>query len=1000
MSNCDAKSYCDPGYGAEWSEIGPCPLRVCCSKWGFCGLTKEFCGDEKVRRPSCAPTQHPIRRVVGYYEGWAARRKCMAYLPSDIKLGVYTHLNFAFAGIDPVTFAVIPADPGDVGLYTQLTDLKKNDPNLKVYIAIGGWDFNEPWNPTATTFSDLVASEANQRAFFTSLISYMATYDFDGVDIDWEYPAADDRAGRPADFENFPIFIRNLKTALATSSGGRNGLTLTLPVSYWYLRHFDIVKLQDSVEFFNIMSYDLHGTWDEGKDWTQPWLNSHTNLTEITEYLDLLWRNDIAPDKVVLGLAFYSRTFGLANPSCMSPGGNCYFHSGGAPGRCSTNVGTLMGAEVKEILDTTGIQPVLDRAAAVKMFSYNNAWITYDDLDTFRLKVRFAQSQCLGGVMVWAVSQDSGQTYSGQLQEATGFKSPGITFDVQRGQVEGDPDIRLNRDQCRWSGCGEGCGLDYYPVFRTDSDRHSDTEYMMDPTGCKDGSHHTLCCPAYGPYPKCGWYDFWNGGCGGKCPSGFTQIGSLKSACHTSKPQAACCTHRRTNPDGTDLGEMRTVALYNNCQWEGNDDQPDCPLGESSSCNRGTKLVASGDADMEALFDEALRVYMEKPECSYRSTSLTPRDGTVYAANASSDVAGGLELDAELSEAESNGLAARQPDQQMGHQNAQALVIRYAQQFVNGQMNQRVAQVFATVWNAHMLARQVIHPDYLSLTAQALKNFVSRWVGNDRSLVLKTDLCDLDKLAEDTADTQAFTEKPQCSYIWRTELAFNSDGDDGGDESDGLANKRKREELEGIPPPDENGNWPEVAADGTVYPYDEIYQELYGRATAATRGYAVDPKKNDKKGAYNKFTVRSSGYPNGGDGDELILSNGDSHRYLVKSKGCGPNDYELVNDAKKADAPGKWVSEHILELQAFPRFLEAAASGVFLLPSPLGGGTQVITKSGNALIYPNMIRNNMPNWGNSDLPSTLAMSHLGSVAHSDTMVVCESALNAIKSRVS
>lgn len=156
------------------------------------------------------------------------------------------------------------------------------------------------------------------------------------------------------------------------------------------------------------MSYDLHGTWDKGTNWTQPWLNSHTNLTEITDYLDLLWRNDIDPGKVTLGLAFYSRTFKLADPTCSSPGGACYFNSGGSPGRCSNNVGTLMGAEVKEILDKSGIQPVLDTKAAVKIFTYNGDWITYDDGDTFKLKADFAKSQCLGGVMIWAVSQDLG----------------------------------------------------------------------------------------------------------------------------------------------------------------------------------------------------------------------------------------------------------------------------------------------------------------------------------------------------------------------------------------------------------------------------------------------------------------------------------------------------------------------------------------------------------------------------------------------------------------
>ncbi|KAL2125861.1 hypothetical protein VTI74DRAFT_2452 [Chaetomium olivicolor] len=37
-------------------------------------------------------------------------------------------------------------------------------------------------------------------------------------------------------------------------------------------------------------------------------------MTEIAEYLDLFWRNDINPEKVTLGLAFYSCTFLTAGP--------------------------------------------------------------------------------------------------------------------------------------------------------------------------------------------------------------------------------------------------------------------------------------------------------------------------------------------------------------------------------------------------------------------------------------------------------------------------------------------------------------------------------------------------------------------------------------------------------------------------------------------------------------------------------------------------------------
>jgi hypothetical protein len=33
-STCDAKSDCDPGWGAKWSNAEKCPLNVCCSEFG------------------------------------------------------------------------------------------------------------------------------------------------------------------------------------------------------------------------------------------------------------------------------------------------------------------------------------------------------------------------------------------------------------------------------------------------------------------------------------------------------------------------------------------------------------------------------------------------------------------------------------------------------------------------------------------------------------------------------------------------------------------------------------------------------------------------------------------------------------------------------------------------------------------------------------------------------------------------------------------------------
>lgn len=152
--------------------------------------------------------------------------------PEQLPVGAYTHLNFAFAFIDPVTFHVAPMSEADTELYPRFTGLKAANPGLQTWISIGGWSMNDPDQPTATTFSDLAGSTTAQTAFFSSLLSFMQTYGFDGIDIDWEYPVAPERGGKPADYQNYVSFLKNLRSALG-GSGHNYGLTLTLPSSYW-----------------------------------------------------------------------------------------------------------------------------------------------------------------------------------------------------------------------------------------------------------------------------------------------------------------------------------------------------------------------------------------------------------------------------------------------------------------------------------------------------------------------------------------------------------------------------------------------------------------------------------------------------------------------------------------------------------------------------------------------------------------------------------------------
>jgi GH18 family chitinase len=128
------------------------------------------------------------------------------------------------------------------------------------------------------------------------------------------------------------------------------------------------------------------------------------NLTEIDQSMKLLWRNGINPSKVVLGLGFYGRSYALADPSCNTAG--CPFISGAPAGPCRNSVGTLSYGEIQRLIEA-GAQPVLDEKAAVQTLTYGgNNWVSYDDETTLRMKVDYANNNCLGGTMVWAASTD------------------------------------------------------------------------------------------------------------------------------------------------------------------------------------------------------------------------------------------------------------------------------------------------------------------------------------------------------------------------------------------------------------------------------------------------------------------------------------------------------------------------------------------------------------------------------------------------------------------
>lgn len=115
----------------------------------------------------------------------ASYRTCRTFPPSAIPVDGLTHVNFAFAYIDPATYKVTTMDsktPED--LFTQTADirsLKSNSANLEVFISIGGWTFSDNGTATQSVFPDIASDAGKRQTFANNLVSFMKQYGFDGV---------------------------------------------------------------------------------------------------------------------------------------------------------------------------------------------------------------------------------------------------------------------------------------------------------------------------------------------------------------------------------------------------------------------------------------------------------------------------------------------------------------------------------------------------------------------------------------------------------------------------------------------------------------------------------------------------------------------------------------------------------------------------------------------------------------------------------------------------
>ncbi|CAG2113684.1 unnamed protein product, partial [Medioppia subpectinata] len=240
-------------------------------------------------------------------------------MPNMINPFLCTHIIYAFAILDKHSLIMKESDEcTDITNrgYEQITALKEKNPRLKVLIAIGGWSDSSDGDK----YSRLVSSQANRVNFIENAIHFMEKHNFDGLDLDWEYPTcwqANCTAGPQSDKINFAIFLRELRLAFNKRAKPLL-LTAALGATKEILDNsYEINSLMVNLDFINLMTYDFYTTGSLVAAHHSP-LYSHPNARDKYNSVlnsnfsvNYLIRKGVPAHKIIMGIPFYGRTFKL-----------------------------------------------------------------------------------------------------------------------------------------------------------------------------------------------------------------------------------------------------------------------------------------------------------------------------------------------------------------------------------------------------------------------------------------------------------------------------------------------------------------------------------------------------------------------------------------------------------------------------------------------------------------------------------------------------------------
>lgn len=223
-------------------------------------------------------------RKLGYFTEWSVYRENAKSIKELVTDGGYTDIIYAVAIFDK-TGQLNFGDPyaaNDKHILQDLRALKESCKISRIGISIGGWNNRHDFNGL------------DSHQIVSAVVQFVALYDFDLVDIDWEFDS-------PEVAQKYQVKFKELLADLRAQLPGHVELMVSLQCSIETIRALRLSEVESDVSLFNVMGYDLSGSWSSVAEHYAP-------LCTVSQCIDAVSQS-VPMDKTCVGVSGFGARF-------------------------------------------------------------------------------------------------------------------------------------------------------------------------------------------------------------------------------------------------------------------------------------------------------------------------------------------------------------------------------------------------------------------------------------------------------------------------------------------------------------------------------------------------------------------------------------------------------------------------------------------------------------------------------------------------------------------